>query len=62
MEKLTEAQIKELNLVQAQSKIMDLQKEISRLEYDLNNEKKHSISDGAKIDAVKEILNNLWCC
>ena len=62
MEKLTREQINKLSLEESHNLIESLQNDVLRKDNELKTMEKRSLSDGAKIDAVKEILSNLWCC
>ena len=61
MKKLKKEEIDNLSLEEAKERIVLLQIENANLEETIAKQEKHQISDGAKIEAVKEILNNLWC-
>lgn len=62
MEKLTMDQINKLSSEEAKKLVDKLQNENAQLEEQVKKMQKRMDSDGAKLEVVKNILEDLWCC
>jgi t-SNARE complex subunit (syntaxin) len=62
MEKLTMNQINELPLEEARKLVDSLQNENANLQEQIKKMQRYMDSDGTKLEVVKNILEDLWCC
>jgi uncharacterized protein YlxW (UPF0749 family) len=55
-------QINELPLEEARKLVDSLQNENANLQEQIKKMQRHMDSDGTKLEVVKNILEDLWCC